>query len=235
MIFNVFQMISTVFEYIKTYLESALGDGVESIKIDTLSKNDGEQNDGGLVMTLLSVDEETSVMPQVPEFKNKRQLKNPDLLLNLNILFSSQAKDYSTALHDISLLLQEFQKTKVIKDEAGNEYRVSLCPVSLEQNLNIWQTLGCRMMPSVVYKVRMLAVHSDEVDETVRITDRIGISYGRTVPVKKEKGEEEDLPPVKHNGREILSQGVESVVFTKVDEKLEFVGKEKWKDHGLKE
>lgn len=229
-------MISTVFEHIKAYLESALGDEVESIRIDSLSKNDDQQNEGGLVMTLLNVDEETSVMPQVPEFRNQKQLKNPDLLLNLNILFSSQASDYTTALHDISLLLQVFQKTKVIKDEDGSEFRVSLYPVSLDQNLNIWQTLGCRMMPSVVYKVRMLTVHAEDVDETVKVTDRIGISYGQTVPVRKEKENEEDdcQPPVRHDGREILSNGVDAAVFTKDGEKLEFIGEEKWKDHGLK-
>lgn len=229
-------MISTVFEHIKAYLESALGDGIESVRIDSLSKNDDQQNEGGLVMTLLNVDEETSVMPQVPEFRNRKQLKNPDLLLNLNILFSSQASDYSTALHDISLLLREFQKTKVIRDEDGNEFRVSLSPVSLEQNLNIWQTLGARMMPSVVYKVRMLTVHTEDADETVKITDRIGISYGHTVPVRKKKENEEDgQPAARHEGREILSNGVEAVVFTKAGEKLEFVKEEKWKDHGLKE
>lgn len=229
-------MISIVFEHIKAYLESALGDGIESVKIDSLSKNDDQQNEGGLVMTLLNVDEETSVMPQVPEFRNQKQLKTPDLLLNLNILFSSQAHDYSTALHDISLLLREFQKTKVIKDEDGNEFRVSLCPISLEQNMNIWQTLGSRMMPSVVYKVRMLTVHTEDVDETVKITERIGISYGQTIPVRREKENEEDVQPAtRHDGRETLSNGVEATVFTKVGEKLEFVEEEKWKDHGLKE
>ena len=229
-------MISTVFEHIRAYLEAALGDGVESVKIDSLSKSDSQPSEGGLVMTLLNVAEEASVTPQVPEFKSRKQLKTPDLLLNLDILFSSQANDYSTALHDISLLLREFQKTKVIKDEAGNEYRISLSPLSLDQNLNIWQSLGCKMMPSVVYKIRMLTIHSEEVDETVKITDRIGISYGQTVPVKKEKEEEDDIQPlVKHDGREILSQGVEAVVFTKDGEKIEFVDEKKWKDHGLKE
>ena len=229
-------MISTVFEHIRAYLEAALGDGVESVKIDSLSKSDSQPGEGGLVMTLLNVAEEASVTPQVPEFKGRKQLKTPDLLLNLDILFSSQANDYSTALHDISLLLREFQKTKVIKDEAGNEYRISLSPLSLDQNLNIWQTLGCKMMPSVVYKIRMLTIHSEEVDETVKITDRIGISYGQTVSVmKKKEDEDESQPPVKHDGREILSQGVESVVFTKDGEKIEFVDEKKWKDHGLKE
>lgn len=222
-------MVSTVFNYIKAYLEAALLDEVDSISIDSLSKNDDQLKEG-IVMTLLNIEEEVSVMPQVPDYKNEKKYKNPDLLLNLNILFSAQDKEYSTALHNISLLLKIFQKTKVLKDEYGNEYRLSLCPVSLDQNLNIWQTLGSRMMPSVIYKVRMLTLHSDDVDDSMKIAERIGVSYGHGILPEKV---DEDQSVVRRNGRDVLYEGSESSVFTAVDGKLKNIPEEKWNDHGL--
>lgn len=155
-------MIVKVIKAIQVYLENSVETLHGNVHLAALEK-ESVQNEGGVMLSLLHIEEETSIKPQMPLASGELRYKNPDLLLNLYVLISAQDSEYETALHNISSVISALQKQNVIQEEStGHEYRLSLNQMSLEQSFNMWQTLGSKMMPSVVYKVRMLKVQSSD-------------------------------------------------------------------------
>lgn len=130
--------------------------------VSYVSKDETESSEG-IFITLIHIEEESSVKPQSPyDPVLKKEFKNPALLLNLYVLISAQDKDYATALKNISSVIKAFQANSIIPfdDDKDNQLRVELYKISLEQNLNLWQTIGSKMMPSVIYKIKMIEIQT---------------------------------------------------------------------------
>lgn len=133
-------------------------------------KKDGQENDDEITITLLRIEEETSRKPQsvyhyVKEDDKLIKKANPDVCLNLYILIVSHAQDYETALLEISKVIywmNSFQSKDCI---------VELQTLSAEQNNSLWQTLGVEIKPAVVYKVRMVTISSEVVDDNVSVVN----------------------------------------------------------------
>ncbi|HNZ44274.1 MAG TPA: Pvc16 family protein, partial [Bacteroidales bacterium] len=79
--------------------------------------------------------------------------------------------DYKEALKQISCLIKIFQGKHVFEKEDFAKYSeisglesliVELFSLSLEQNNSLWQTLGNKMVPSVMYKVKMVSIQDDK-------------------------------------------------------------------------
>jgi hypothetical protein len=110
----------------------------------------------------------------------KPQRVQPDIALNLYVLFVSNFKDYEQGLRYLSLIIRHFQQRPVFDHQtapeldAGIEMLImELHSMSLPEQHELWQALGKTYHPSILYKVKMIVFR----DET---------------PV--------DLPPVKETG-----------------------------------
>lgn len=191
-------MIESVLKNIQRELRKKISSKDVQISIASLSKDESEMNEG-IVMTLLHIEEEASVKQPMPKYnvgvvkyqeeadggmeeKTKLERKrnsNPELLINLYLMFSAQGKDYPTALKNISSVIRAFQSKDVVgsglKDEEGKEitYKMSLLPMTMEQSLSVWQTFGVKPMPSVVYKVRAVVVDEEEPSVDVKLVKTI--------------------------------------------------------------
>lgn len=154
--------IHSLQRYLKSYFTDTLHQDDTQIKVSSLSKDETEPLEG-IIITLVHIEEESSVKPQSAyDPVAKKEYKNPALLINLYVLISAQDKDYETAVKNISSVIKAFQANSTIAfdGDMDNQLRVELYKASLEQNLNLWQTLGCKIMPSVMYKIKMIEIQN---------------------------------------------------------------------------
>lgn len=173
-------MIPTTLHTLKTHLASRLSKqfGDCTVELSALNK-DGAQTGGDVLLTLVHIEEEAFAKQQspykygVPIGSDGRKTAaeryaQPELRLNLYILVSAQHENYETALHHISGVIRAFQAQNTFKvgNEAEPSVIVDLFPLKMEQNINLWQSIGYKLMPSVLYKVRMLVVQESVQTET---------------------------------------------------------------------
>ena len=170
-------MINNALTFIKRHLggelHARIGASEGDVVIDSVNKEGSSDN---LVITLINIEEEKFYKEQNHYRRNEGdtagfKIVNPEIKLNLYILFSAQKNDYKEALKQISCLIKIFQGKHVFEKEDFAKYSeisglesliVELFPLSLEQNNNLWQTLGNKMVPSVMYKVKMVSIQDDK-------------------------------------------------------------------------
>ncbi len=151
----------------------------EKIVLAPIEK-EGQGEGEDIVITLLRIEEETSRKQQSPfryavdERDGKKKVVsknvNPDVCLNLYVLITSHAQKYDTALAQISDVI--YWMNNINYEDASNEIsanglQVELQSLTAEQHNGMWQTLGAKMVPSVVYKVRMVTISAEESKEEV--------------------------------------------------------------------
>lgn len=170
-------MINKILHVLQEFLKETLGNEY-TVLLDAIDdQDDGKERD--VVITLIRIEEETSrkAMNTFTVINNLGYKTSPDLALNLDILISSQSPIYETALKHISTVvslmnsIQTLSKPSGMSEESFSVLRslnVSILNLSLDQSLNMWQTLRGKLMPAVAYKVRMLTIPGvvDEKSET---------------------------------------------------------------------
>lgn len=139
--------------------------------------NTDPQNDNSVLLTLISIEEEKALKSQSPYVKgvNGSSIKvNPEIKLNLQILFTANFKDYKEAIKSLSGVLRFFQGRNVFDhqnspalDPGIDKLILELITPSFEQLNHMWGYLGAKYMPSVMYKVRMLTIQESKALESV--------------------------------------------------------------------
>lgn len=172
-------MLKSTLENIRQYLEKKIekaGYSDIKVKLDSITK-DGDNS--GLYLSLLRIEEETSIKPQTvyryQDGKTAGKVTNPDICLNLFVLVSAFTKDYGTGLQLISDVIywintidHSVTEVSTPSDSDDNSYKskipsvselsIELQSMNMEQTNSLWQTIGTKIVPAVVYKIRMLRI-----------------------------------------------------------------------------
>lgn len=166
-------MIKKALEHISEELAFALGLDDSEIHLDSLLKLQ-EKKEQGLVLSLLNVEQEHTLKnsPHFSRQNNQVVYKEPPVYLNLNILLAFEFGNYGTSLQQLSRTVEYFQGQKWFSAE--NERSANLFPEGLEkmildlQEMNfeqmnhIWGVAGGAHFPSLMYKVRLLKIQSED-------------------------------------------------------------------------
>jgi len=95
----------------------------------------------------------------------------PEVRLNLYMLFAANYAEYVTALEYIGWTVGFFQRKRVFAaantpgmDPTMPEIAVDLYAMTLEQQNYLWTILGAKYLPSVAYQVRPVVVQEEEVE-----------------------------------------------------------------------
>lgn len=126
-----------------------------------------------LGVSLINIEEEKIFKDQQTNFRNANgefEQYNPEIKLNLYMLvcanFVSENGDdkYEQGLKQLSRVVSYFQGKNVFTpdntpsmDPLLKQLIVELYSYSFEQQYNFWTILGAKYLPSVLYKVRLLA------------------------------------------------------------------------------
>ena len=169
-----------ILEAIRSFLEFAMKEEISdshlNVVLNSVKREKGTEEED-VVITLLRIEEETSRKSQSTYYREDWDEQNPgksrvyptspDIDINLEILISSHAGKYEYALSQISTVIRLLNSIKTaIMPKGMNEadfstlrsLSISMMPMSFDQHLSMWQTLGGELVPSVAYKVRMITL-----------------------------------------------------------------------------
>ncbi|MEH1945263.1 MAG: DUF4255 domain-containing protein [Nostoc sp.] len=103
--------------------------------------------------------------------------KNPNIYLNLYVLFAANFTDYRQSLQFLSLIIKFCQSHRLFNHHNSptlnseiEKLTLELVNLSFTEQREVWAGLGMSYMPSAIYKVRMIVftdVDTVEVDSDV--------------------------------------------------------------------
>ena len=187
-----FDMISEVLVLLKNLLNAhlSLGQSPTESQEDRVVVLDGQSMDplsfklGAVSVLLINVEEENVL--RAPDLYSRvssdgtRQKANPEIRLNLYVLFVAHFKQYEESLRHISYVIRFFQSNRVLDhqnapalSEDVDKLIVELVTLPFSEMNEIWSVLRVGYHPSALYKVKMVvfrdedAIRVPEVVETV--------------------------------------------------------------------
>ncbi len=186
----------TTLNTIKTYLQDKfdhLPNNECTVELGLIEK-DG-QDEKGLLITLVRTEEETSVKQPNAQLRmnnegNKRYYANPDVRLNLYILISSHTS-YPLALQQISDTIYYLNSIHPDDTSISQEIRrlsIELQSPTAEQWNSMWQTLGGKVVPSVLYKVRLITISSASSGREAKFVEHVLVNEKSPLRYKNEEG-----------------------------------------------
>jgi Pvc16 N-terminal domain len=123
-------------------------------------------------VALVNLEEERAVRSQVPQaayVEGRQVMREPEIKLNLYLIFASHFGNYEQALKQLSFVLTFFQGRPVFTPERYpaldariRKLGVDLMSLGYEQLNQLWAFIGAKQLPSVVYRVRLVALQDDE-------------------------------------------------------------------------
>jgi hypothetical protein len=124
-----------------------------------------------VLATLVGVGED-SVYRSVDVFERSEDgtslLVDPEVSINCYVLFGANLKDYDEALKQLSYVIAFFQRRTAFPladiGEGHGNGRVSaeLHSLTFEQQNHLWGALGGKYVPSVLYKLGIIAIRDEE-------------------------------------------------------------------------
>jgi len=127
---------------------------------------------GTVALSLVNIEEERVLREQAParvSVGGREMLLQPELKLNLTLLFAARMTDYPTTLKALSNVLTFFQSHPAFsaEDHPALDPRIgrivmelySVTPETLNQ---IWASLGAKYQPSVLYRARLVTIQDRE-------------------------------------------------------------------------
>ncbi len=158
-----------------TYLlaQTDAGTGAVQVLLSRLVDDSGKfiVAPGNICLTLLNVEEERNTKSQLPEYtyiNGRHVVREPDLKLNLCILFAPNFTAYSDALKYLSSVLLFFQSRPAFTpveypalDARITKLVVEFQTLGFEQLSQLWTFVGGKQQLSVVYRVRLLVLQPD--------------------------------------------------------------------------
>ncbi len=144
---------------------------------------------GTITVLLYRIEQETALRQGDTYLRvsaNGSQKVQPDISLNLYVLFVAKFKDYEQGLHYLSQVIKFFQSNKTFNrqnaPELGDgigELAVDFVTLTVQQQNELWGLLRTFYLPSVAYKVRTITFMDENAlppGEVVSDSDRRGLS-----------------------------------------------------------
>ena len=171
--------IDHIIREINDYLNIRLGESDRLIQASLLQQ-DGQLSPGidqKVLMSLVNIEEDRisrSVDINQRQPDGSFHKVKPEIKLNLYLLFVANIpNDYNEALKFISFIISFFQRKNYFdhSNSAGLDPKIErlvfeLYSLTLEQQNHLWGALGAKYMPSVLFKMRIVAIQEDEIDGT---------------------------------------------------------------------
>ena len=176
--YNPRQMIDSALSFIadeaNAHLLKRSGSGLGAINIGPIADDRGLWTvpQDSVRMYLFQIDEERTTREQIPErtLVGGREVTLPSALkLNLVLLFAGRFQQYDQALRTLSLILSFFHARPMFTVANSpaipvgfERMAMDLLSYGPEQMNQMWACLGAKHLPSVVYRLRLVALQDVE-------------------------------------------------------------------------
>lgn len=146
--------------------------------INRIIEQDGKipvKNQNHIVLSLIHVEEETTKQfyNRTASVPDGNYVKKPvSNRYNLFMLVTPNFDDYNEALKFLSVTMQFFQTNELIDVTKYANIPPEIGRLEFEfqkgdgymQMQNLWTALGAKYQPSIIYKIRMITIASDEIE-----------------------------------------------------------------------
>lgn len=181
---------------LNNHLKSLSAGAAEAVGEDKVVFIDGDQKTdsaafktGAVTVLLYRIEHESALRqgdPYVRVSGGVQQRVQPDIALNLYVLFVAKFKDYGQGLNYLSQVIRFFQSNKLFNrqnapdlGEGIAELAVDLVTLTVQQENELWGLLRTCYLPSVAYKVRAVTFRDESAQppgEAVSESVRRGLS-----------------------------------------------------------
>jgi len=142
---------------------------------------------GSLGLTLVHIEEEFTIQPNralVQMSENTLGAQSPSLFLNLYLLISANFTEYKSALKYLTQVIKFFQMNTSFEKENSPELEsigidnltIRIHKNSIEQQNQLWGTLGAKYMPSIVYKMAVIEVQEGQTKFNVPQVESLNLN-----------------------------------------------------------
>lgn len=161
---------------LNTYLVSVTGSSVVQVQLSQIVDDSGKYafsagEVGTLAANVIGIDEERVLKSHTPDYtyiNGKHVVREPDLKLNLHILFAANFKVYEESLKYLSYILTYFQANPSFNredfpalDSRIQKLVMEVQSPTFDQLSQIWTFVGGKQLPSMLYKMRLVVIQPD--------------------------------------------------------------------------
>lgn len=188
------QAIQAIISRLNAYIGTAEPDVIPGnlSLIDAFQDNASQSLKDKVVASVVNIEQEGSLRnipfrrPSLgPDGLPRVQEREPEIHLNVYLLFGSNKSNYGTALLRISQVIAFFQRTSVFTPADIPEMEAldltklvfDLYSTNFAELNQLWSILGGKYIPSVVYKMR-LCIIQDAVEQPSAMIEEISLGTG---------------------------------------------------------
>ncbi|MEB3281953.1 MAG: DUF4255 domain-containing protein [Lyngbya sp.] len=182
-------MIEHILSFLKDQLNSYIrvktgSQGFEVVFLQNRTQKEVSFQNDAITTLLVNLEEEYTFRSgaaheRMPNGGGMAQ-KNPNIYLNLYVLFAANFADYSQSLKFLSLIIKFFQGHRLFDHHNSPTLNPEIDKLTLElvnlpftEQREVWAALGMSYIPSVIYKVRMVVfTDTDTVEIGSRVIER---------------------------------------------------------------
>ena len=133
---------------------------------------------GAVSIMLINLEQENILRAEDPFSRTLAdgtvQKGNPDIRLNLYLLFIAHYQQYEDSLRNLSTIIQYFQGHRLLNHQNSPELSedveqlvIELVPLSFSEQNEIWGALRTPYHPSVLFKVKTIVYHDEDFNVPV--------------------------------------------------------------------
>lgn len=171
---------------LNAYLQARTGVLGTKVKVSAIVNEDGKyaMDAESIAITILNIEEETIIKDHTRQYvyqSGQHKVLNPKLNLNLMVMFSAKFTVYDQALKYISHVLTFFQNNNSFSpntypslDNTVEKLNIELQRLSFDELNQVWAFIGGKQLPSVIYKVRMIAIQDqiqNDIQQPITVID----------------------------------------------------------------
>jgi hypothetical protein len=177
-------------KHLNAYLRTQAGGNLEDSGEDKVVFLDGEQMDpvsfklGAVSVLLINMQEDSTL--RAPDLYSRvlpngaRQQVQPEIKMNLYVLFVARFKQYEDALRYLSLIVHYFQSHRVLNHQNAPELSddveqliIELNTLSFAEQNEVWSALRTTYHPSVLYRVKMVVFRDEETMGVPAVEEKV--------------------------------------------------------------
>jgi hypothetical protein len=191
------QGLEIVRREIQSFLDLKDSEGIREVAVvcsnilgqdgkEAYTSNNSDGKDHHLVLTLVNIEEEKNLKPphKIKEIAGEILTKqNPELHINLYVLFTAFSSQYETSLGIISDIIGFFQGKPLFTHSNTPSLNpkiekiiAELYTLTFEQQNYLWSVMGAKYIPSVLYKLRMLTIDEEIIKDKSKPVMEINIT-----------------------------------------------------------
>lgn len=174
-------MISEALQYtsktLNQFLKNKFGLSDSIVVVNKVIAQNGTvpiENSNKVILSLIHVEQETTksfYRKNVQMDDGNYENKPLDERYNLYLLVTPNFEDYNEALKFLNSVIQFFQINGVMNSSTSSVIPKGIKRLEFEfekgdgylQMHNLWSALGAKYQPSIIYKLRLITIASDEV------------------------------------------------------------------------